>query len=718
MDEKGTPKTIGAALPSDAQISAWSGEIAAAQAQANRRALPGWILLGLCGVFLCLGLTTLRGYAGMVLALVGVAGAGAVLLLALARRLRTRAVARLAGEIGQAYQSEGLSTEEAVEALSTRTKGKVSEAVLLAVDPGAVELIKIGDRGTMAFRLLATHKIPILQFNVVTAASSVTAVTLQGEHEIDQFTAIAADSLADKAYVEGIAALAMAGMIYSEVAPPVAEVLVRSGQTDPALVDAAIAAHRVFSRYDFKPEMAAVVETLARRRPPSVLEFLTQARRQRTEVGHATPGSPLDSTLLRTRGEGFVGACIDYIGQRTHEAYKQHKAWELLAHIPDARTLPHLMDACKTTFFFPQVIEGLGLLGEECHARLLEALQTGRGPLRFNAAMALGSLKVIGAQPALKALLTAGTSPVERAAVCYALARLGEIEHLATLAELLDDRDADVRQAASIALEHLNEPLGDNAYLRHLDDEIVPVRLSLTRKLSAQGTENPQLVEALIQRFEDDEEPVREAAVEAVGNLSSGLVYNRMVSLATGAYGHSQTCAYQVLGALGRPEAVPLLVDGLSKAQNKEGFRAVLSALGELGAAGAAGPIASYLDDKDKELSDAAFWALLRISQKDKEAGMQPLRGRRSHRVKLVFLEALHGDPHAKDKLAGMIRPRTEFLTLLEVLEYARILREPSFAAPLRGLLNYRNHPRFPGDRTVSYLAIKALVHTEMARQA
>jgi hypothetical protein len=133
---------------------------------------------------------------------------------------------------------------------------------------------------------------------------------------------------------------------------------------------------------------------------------------------------------------------------------------------------------------------------------------------------------------------------------------------------------------------------------------------------------------------------------------------------------------------------------------------------------GVIGAIAAYLDDKDKELSDAAFWALARISLAHREAALKPLRGRRPHSVELLFLEALHGDPHARDQLATMIRPRTYFLTLLEVLEYARILREPSFAGPLRGLLSYRNHPRFPGDRSVSYLALKALVHTELARLA
>jgi HEAT repeat protein/membrane protein implicated in regulation of membrane protease activity len=698
----------------DAWVEHWAAQIQAAQKQANNKSIPAWMVMILAIVLLCVGIGFLGDYAwlGLVFLLVGVAGS--VVLFNQATKSRKKATRQLAGEIQQTCQSEGLAKEKVVRSLSEKTRGKVSGEILKAVDPDTVALLGIRARGEAFFKQASSQKITPMQLSVNASSGSVTSVTVQGEKDVNCFSAIAVDYLAHKAYVEGIAALAMVQMLYTEMAPPGGEFFVSASQSNPALKEVAMSAQKVMSSFDFKPEMKAVKETLAKRRTQSFLELFLLAQQQHTTLDDTALASALDTTSFKVRDEAFVGACIDYIGKHTTDFLKRNKTYELLAQIPDARTLPYLMDAFQQLAFFPQGIEAVALLGEGAHPRLLEAVRTGSGSLRFNAALALGFMNAAVARPALEEVLPTITDPTERVSVCYALVRLGEASHLDAIVETLDRPNNDVRHAAAIALEHLTEPLNDEVYLKHLGDENMLVRLRLTRKLGAQGTESTAVIDALIKRFDDASEEVRSAAVTSVGGLSPELIYNRMVELVNSGTANARLCAYEVLGKLSQPETVPLLTNALSKTYDKDVRRTVLSALGELGAVEAVDQVARYLGDDD--LSNAAFWALLRISLKDKEAGTKPLHGRGKHRIKQLFLLSLHGDQQAKTQLKGMLGSSKDFMTLIQALEYAQILRDPDFEAPLRQLLTYRNPNRFPGDRYVSYMALKALAHIQLAK--
>jgi HEAT repeat protein len=701
--------------PVDPRIEQWAGEIMAAQRRADRLALPGWFLLAAGAVLLCLSLSLLRAQAKAGLVLVAAAILGAVLFVGAGAMSRRRAAVRLSGEIRQRCREEGLAIEGAVGLLAGRTKGRVRDKVLATVDPGAAGLARIHERGEEAFHLLGLRPVPLLQFQVIRGGGRVTAVILQGEHRIDEFASLAADCLEHRSYVEGLAALAMVDMIYHEIAPAAPDYVFQPREDDLMHAAAAAAAHILFSGFDLKSEMAAVVESQAGRHAPSISELVRRVGRP-VSAEEQLPRNPVaGAARLRTRDAGFVGDCIDYIGRRTREAYKQSRAWELLAYIPDARTLPYLLAAMERRFFFPEGIRAIGLLGEEGRAQLVEAVRSGRGHLRFNAAMALGFLQVEAAHLDLAALLPTTHSAVERAGMCYALTRLGENGHLEALAELLEERDADGRHAAAIALEHLEEPLGEEVALRRLEDESARVRLHVVRKLAARATSSPRLVEALVARLGDGDEQVQQAAVGALGRLAAEKVYDQAAALAASASGGTRLAALRLLGMLARPEAVPLLEEALVKETTSAGRGALILALGDTGAARAAGSVAAYLDDEG--LSSAALTALLRIGLVAKEAAVKSLQGRPGSRIRLLALQAVGGDAAAIEQLARAIRLRTGFLTLLEVLEVAPLLREPSFAAPLREVLSYRNHPRFPGDRSVSYLALKALVHSELAKQ-
>lgn len=697
-------------------VEQWTVKLQDAQKRVTRRSVPGWLAIILGVTALCLFAALVQDYAwiGILVMLIGVTVG--VVLLVLAGQARKAIVPELSEEIQQTCQAQGLDREKVVSALYEKTGGgKVRDEVLRTVDPDMMGRIGAKVKGDAALKQVFEHKIEPLKISVNASSGSVTSVTIQGEADVDRFASVAVDYLAHKGYAEGMAALAMVQMLYGEIAPPGSELFVKFAQTNQALRDVAISAQKIFSGFDLKPEIKSVKESVAKRRTQTLIEMLLLAQSQQTGLEEIATAMNMRIGDLRVRDEAFVGSCIDYIGKRAAEGLLTHvRAYELLALIPDSRTLPYLLDSFKLIPFFPQGIEAMAFLGEEVHARLIDAMQTGSGSLRFNAALALGFMKVESARGALARTLPQITDPIEGIGIRYALLRLGGTKHMEALVGFLNHADPKVRHCAAIALEHLEEPLDDAVFLRHLDNSEKLVRLRLTRKLGTQAPQDPALIEALLGRFDDGDEDVRAAAVTAVGGLPAERVYNRVAYLAQNGTARIRLCAYEVLGKLEQPAAIPLLTTALGSTRDNDICRAAISALGELGAVAMAPQIATYL--QNEQLEGAAFWALLRISMKDKQAGVQPFEGRSQYRLKRSFLLALHGDEGAKAEIKGQLRSGVDLMNLVQAMEYAQILREPDFEPAFRKLLTYRQPTRFPGDRYVSHIALKALVNIQLAK--
>ncbi len=399
--------------PLAAHVDHWSVQIAAAQRRAGRQALPGWIFLGLGLILFCLAMNLLRPHATIALPVAAASIAAAALSILLAVRARRRAAARLAGEIRETCRREGFSAGEVVRLLAGQAPGRVSDEVLAGVDRTAAALAQIRQRGEESFRLLARRPVPRLEFQVVRGAGSrVSAVILQGEHRIDEFARLAADSLANGLQVEAIAALAMVDMIYHEIAPAAPSHPIQSRQ-DPSHSDTAAAAHVLFSGYDLAPEMAAVAE----------------ARGLSSAAAGGSPG-------LAARDGAFVGACIDYIGQHAHEAAKRNRARALLALIPDAHTLPYLHG-------LPE-----GLVAQ-AHPGKATPPELSSEPAGAEAVLLLH-----------KRLESAGT-PEERRALILALGDTASGEAAAVVGRYLDDED--LSAAAFTALVRIGRTEPDAA---------------------------------------------------------------------------------------------------------------------------------------------------------------------------------------------------------------------------------------------------------------
>jgi len=690
-----TEPGLAAPRPLEAHVARWATQVTALERRAGRRVLPAWVLLGLGGTLLCLATNLLRPYARFVLPGAAAGIGGAVLCIVLAGRLRRREAADLSAEIRETCRREGLAPAEAVRLLSEGVRGGVAGEVLAGVDAGAQALAQIRQEGEEALRMLSLRPVPRLEFTVVRGSGrGIAAVILRGEHRADEFARIAVRALEAGLRAEAVAALAMVDMIYHEIAPNIPERIVLAGQDDPSRAATVAGLHLLFSGFDLLPEMAAIREA-----QPAALAS-----------GHGTSGQAAPAA---EEAGPFVGSCVEYIGTRTQDAQKRDRAWELLASIPDGRTLPYLVAALEQRTFLPEAVAGLSRLGVEGHVRLLEAVQVGRGRLRFHAAMALGMLQVSAARPLLKALLPSLHSSVELAGFHCALARLGEEGHATELEPLLAEGDAGARQAAAIALAYTDQPLEEGLVLRHLADDNATVRLYLVKAVTSQGGGSDRLVEALVERLGDGEERVREAAVVALSQLAPQAGRARLLELAQAGPADVRVAACCVLEATLGEESIPFLEEALNDAETDTQRRRLLLALGNTGSSEAARIAGACLEDDG--LSGAALAALQRIHVRAPQAARRAVESRTGSRVRLLILAASAGDTQAAVQLAGMLKPRTDFLTLLDLLEVVPRLHSRAFVAPLHDLLSYRNPPRFPGDRSISYLALKALVHSELA---
>lgn len=676
----------------DDRVKSWTEKIQSTQKLVSNRKLLSFVIGGLGPFVVTLVVFGLTNQGWVLCGGLAVSAVTWALLYAVwASRTEKRAAHRLANDIQQACEAEGLSKAEVVEALAAQApSGGVRKAILTAVDAETVEIIDIGNRGQVFF----------------------TKKGAANESDALKFRGITLDYLSHKMYVESVAALGIASTVYAEIAPPFGENvdvdgLIRSTYDQSKRIQ--LATRKVLSSFDFEADLKAISEAGTKRRDASLLNLLLAAQTQGTDTLEALAEASEGLKPL-IRDETLVGACVDYLGKR---ATQRIQALQALALIPDTRTLPYLLKVFELLPFYPQGIDAVVRLGESAHPQLLEALRAGNANCRYNVALALGIMEVEAARSIFTGLLNTVTNPTERIGCWYGLVRLGGEQCLGEIVQALDYPNGDVRHAAAIALEHLAQPLPDDVCLRHLTNANDLVRLRLTRKLGSQGTDNPALIDALIDRFADGKENVRSAAVDAVAKLGAEQVYDRMIELTGSGTGTMRDCAYQVLGRLADPRAEPLLTKALQAPRSADERRTIISALADLQAVGAAEQIGSYLSNK--ELSGAAFLALLRLGFADGEVVTKILR-RHSDRPQRLFALTLLGDEKAKRQFRGMLSPSTDIQTLLQATDYARMLSNPDFEAPLRKLLNYSNQQYAPTDKYVPYTAFKALIPTLLAK--
>jgi HEAT repeat protein len=685
--------TAVSSLPLSPHMTRWVSQIESAQKRITRQQWFSFLLGGLLPVVVS-SLLWLFGAASsgaVCWGLVGSAAAWTGLYMMWPQRYEKKVIAQIANEIKSTVTAQKLATAEVAERVAEQSAaGGVQKGVLTAVDPPTATIIDIRTRSMPFFK-------------------KKTAVTETDAHTFRSFTL---DFLQHNLYTEATAALGVMATIYTEIAPAFADnvdvnQLIQS-TTDPT-ARMKLATRNVLSQFNFEDDIKAIANAASKRRQTSMIQLFLAAQQEQADTVAAL-AEESDALKPVVRDKQFVGACIDFLGK---EVTQKVSAFVAITHIPDSRTLPHLLKLFDLLHFYPQGIDAVSRLGEDAHSTLLQTLPTGSVNQRFNICLALGIMGVDAARPLFHALLQKATVPLQQIGPHFGLVRLGDETHLDPIIQALSINHGDVCHAAAIALEHLGSPLPEHVFSQHLNHAHNLVRLRLVRALGSQKTTDPALINALINRFADSEENVREAAVTAVSQLDPNLVYNQIEGLTKSGTGTTQICAFQTLGKLGAPQAVPLLATTLQQTSAHDIHQAVITALADLNAIEAVKQIGRFLSSDN--LSQTALWALIRLGFQDKNRVTEVLKWHGINPLQRLFALSLLGDEKSEKQFNAALSGTAHIQELLQACDFARILSNPDFAGSLRSLLTYNKQEFTPTDKFIPYAAFRALIHTLLA---
>ena len=286
----------------------------------------------------------------------------------------------------------------------------------------------------------------------------------------------------------------------------------------------------------------------------------------------------------------------------------------------------------------------IGELGCTCHADLLFTGLTDDYPeLRRCCALALGRLAPAGASARIAELLEDEETQVRDAAL-EALQRLGSSHHepLAALcAELVHSPLPRKRRDAALILGALLD--GERLSLLAKDEDATVRRAAVA---SLARVRLPQAVGCLTLALSDEEPEVRVAAAQALSEKGGAEVLAPLLIALNDADPWVQTASLKGLCSLGDPAALPGVKALLGQARGPV-LIAALSTLAAIGGAEALAPVRGALRDSDEEVVEAAIGILSGFGGDWIAGHCDALIGHPHWVVRRCFVRAmaeLHGD--------------------------------------------------------------------------
>jgi HEAT repeat protein len=270
----------------------------------------------------------------------------------------------------------------------------------------------------------------------------------------------------------------------------------------------------------------------------------------------------------------------------------RHQGVTKLGRLRDPRAIPHLFKLFKdeNPYVRSGVINVLGRLRvQEAGARVTTALRSDKNAqVRQAAAVALA---VIASPTRTQALI--GALKDDALAVRYAAARalghLHAVEAIDPLIALTQGEDTGGRQTAAAALGRIGSPKAQATLLALLDDKDKGVRREAVKALGALRSDAS--IEALKARLTDSDMEVRVHAVMSLGRLGDNSGENTALSLLKNEDAQIRTLAANALGAFGSKKVLPRLKQAL-QAEKQEATKNVIKY--------AVGTIKSRLGIEDK----------------------------------------------------------------------------------------------------------------------
>jgi hypothetical protein len=240
-------------------------------------------------------------------------------------------------------------------------------------------------------------------------------------------------------------------------------------------------------------------------------------------------------------------------------------------------------------------------------SRLVSLLESGPARVQEAAAYAIGTDERHGARAALESKMTGGAEPIASMSA-WALAEMHDSVPASTFLRALESRHVRVRIAGAHGLGHEEEREHRAALERVIRDDDAGVREAVVEALGEiqSALSAPVLAGAL----GDRERRVRIAAAHALGNLDE--LHAAPTALVRAAESDDEELAEAAINALAEihdPATIDVLIGRLSH-QSRDIRRRVVEALGNIGSAKAVPGLMRALNDRDPEVRRAAAEAL------------------------------------------------------------------------------------------------------------
>jgi HEAT repeat protein len=279
----------------------------------------------------------------------------------------------------------------------------------------------------------------------------------------------------------------------------------------------------------------------------------------------------------------------------------------------------------------------------ERKAEIREAL--GRLERRSTRMDAIAWLAEAGAIEAVGPLLDLGRrgKKEERAAICQALAQMGEPAVKPLIREGLKSKDADVRRCAARALAGMG-PQADaavNALLDRLkNDKSTGMRMEAAEALGKVG--DLCAAEPLVALLNSKDRRVRERGAVALSALGEGAVEATHRAFAEDVPSRARIAAAYALGAIGGPRAESILREAFADPSHPSRLRvAILSALYEALGAGMLPMAIVALGEEDAHVRQQAVRCMCEEDTPESTAHLATLYADGDRRVRAWALEAL-----------------------------------------------------------------------------
>lgn len=359
--------------------------------------------------------------------------------------------------------------------------------------------------------LLANHDdvMGILKFLEEGVGKHTDAVAAAGR--VDELQQKAADYIEHGFYAEGLSLVITIHITYHAMANAAPQIVITQGNTRYTL-------DTPWKTFDYLPALETLNDLIVNRTFSTTMQnLLEQMQAGPVNIGSLDEFEQVDSFDIRD--EELVQRCSTVIMKYAVMTINADDLAVML-YTPDyGNALALIGSAFSMTPFAPKQIEAAIRHSQHIEDTLRNMVQGNDINARFNAALALGSLKHEPNRALADEILANDPDPVSAMGAYYMLAQLGDQQAQEAVFPYLDHEDELVRHVAAIVLEHLPFVIPDEVLLKHLQDNEPLVQLRLARHTRKREIVSQEIADAIVALTLSDNADVARIARETLAEL-------------------------------------------------------------------------------------------------------------------------------------------------------------------------------------------------------